>query len=152
MTDLPTCASCANPMESRKRCGRCGTSYCSATCQKTHWKVHKPSCLLYTVVQPTPTTSTDRLSLLRTMPDPGTLKRRPRLSSVAQQAFNIPELRMAVFSELPAIDLLRTQRVCRSWYLTSALGLKLQQRLFLSHGPGELLKPSHRYKNAIQNR
>ena len=139
-------------MESRKRCGRCGTSYCSATCQKTHWKVHKPSCLLYTVVQPTPTTSTDRLSLLRTKPDPGTLKKRPRLSSVAQQAFNIPELRMAVFSELPAIDLLRTQRVCRSWYLTSALGLKLQQRLFLSHGPGELLKPSHRYKNAIQNR
>ena len=152
MTDLPTCASCANPMESRKRCGRCGTSYCSATCQKAHWKVHKPSCLLYKVVQPTTTTSTDRLSLLRTMPDPGTLKKRPRLSSVAQQAFNIPELRMAVFSELPAIDLLRTQRVCRSWYLTSALGLKLQQRLFLSHGPGELLKPSHRYKNAIQNR
>lgn len=86
------------------------------------------------------------------MPDPGTLKKRPKLSSVAQQAFNIPELRMAVFSELPAIDLLRTQRVCRSWYLTSALELKLQQRLFLSHGPGELLKPSHRYKNAIQNR
>ena len=58
----------------------------------------------------------------------------------------------AVKARFPAIDLLRTQRVCRSWYLTSALGLKLQQRLFLSHGPGELLKPSHRYKNAIQNR
>lgn len=151
MGDIITCASCATPMKSRKQCSRCGTSYCSTTCQRAHWKVHKPSCY-FKVVLPTSTTpSTDALSLLRTMPDPGIHNRRPGVSSVAQRAFNIPELRMAVFSELPAIDLLRTQRVCRSWYLTSALETNLQQRLFLSHGPGELLKPSHKCKYVVEN-
>jgi hypothetical protein len=146
MADPITCASCATPMKSRKQCGRCGTAYCSTACQRAHWKIHKLSCH-FEVVLPTSTVSTNALSLLRTMPDPGTQERLPSVSSAAQRAFNISELRMTVFSELPAIDLLRTQRVCRSWYLTSAPELKLQQRPFLSHGPGELLKPSHNCKS-----
>jgi hypothetical protein len=145
MSDLNACVSCAAPMKSRKQCGRCGTPYCSATCQKAHWKTHKSSCQ-FKVLLPTPTTSTDPLSLLRTMPDPGAKPELPNVSPVGQRVFNIPELRMAVFSELPAIDLICTQRVCRSWYLTSALETKLQQRLFLYPGPGELLKPSYKCK------
>jgi hypothetical protein len=27
-----------------KKCGGCGTRYCSKECQKNDWKVHKPSC------------------------------------------------------------------------------------------------------------
>lgn len=35
--------SCQNP--GSKRCGRCKqVSYCSATCQKLHWKLHKKQC------------------------------------------------------------------------------------------------------------
>jgi hypothetical protein len=142
MADPITCASCATPMENRKQCGRCGTAYCSTECQQAHWKIHKPSCH-FKVVLPVSTMSTDALSLSRTMSDPGMQQKLPDECPVSQRVFNIPELRMAVFSKLPAIDLLRTQRVCRSWYLTSALELKLQQRLFLSPGPGELVKASY---------
>jgi hypothetical protein len=140
-------------MKSRKQCSRCGTSYCSKTCQKAHWQIHKRSCHFKVVVpsQATAETLSDALSLLCTISDPGTQTEQSEISSAGQRVFNIPELRMAVFSELPAIDLLRTQRVCRSWYLTSTLELKLQQRLFLSPGPGELVKASYACKCRGEN-
>ena len=145
MADTDTCASCAASARSLKQCARCRTvSYCSTTCQRAHWKSHKPSCHFKGVLSPQPQTAatpTDALFLLRTKPDPGTKQDLPDVSSVPR-AFNIAGLRLAIFSELPAIELLRTQRVCQSWYLTSALELKLQQRLFFSPGPGEIVRPS----------
>lgn len=74
------------------------------------------------------------------MPDPGTTAGHRAVSKV----FNVPELRIAVFSKLPALSILRAQRVCRSWYSTITLETKLQQRLFLSVGPGELIMPAIR--------
>lgn len=38
---------CKNPEcsnESIVLCVRCGTKYCSKTCQSAHWSIHKPSC------------------------------------------------------------------------------------------------------------
>jgi hypothetical protein len=87
MSDLNACVSCAAPMKSRKQCGRCGTPYCSATCQKAHWKTHKSSCQ-FKVLLLTPTTSTDPLSLLRTMPDPGANLQLPTSTLVASHAGN----------------------------------------------------------------
>ena len=145
MAKLDKCASCADSTQSLRQCARCKTvSYCSTACQRAHWKTHKPSCHFKAVLpsQATETTPTDSLSVLRALHDPGTKQKLPDASSVLQRAFNIPELRLAIFSQLPASDLLRTQQDCRSWYLTCALELKLQQRLFLSPGPGELIKPS----------
>lgn len=41
---LCLCANCGNPFNFM-RCGGCHThGYCSAKCQKSHWKVHKPKC------------------------------------------------------------------------------------------------------------
>jgi hypothetical protein len=144
MAELNTCASCAALGQFLVRCHRCGTSYCSTVCQEAHEHVHKPSCQFTSNVptQATAETPADSLLLLRTMPNPGTKQELPGTSPIAQRAFNISEIRIAVFHELPATDLLRTQRVCRSWYLTSALKLKLQQRLFFSSGPCELVVPS----------
>lgn len=40
------CAGCLCESESRLRCGRCKcTYYCSASCQRDHWDVHKGRCL-----------------------------------------------------------------------------------------------------------
>lgn len=154
MPDLIICASCAAPMKSRKQCGRCGTSYCSTKCQKAHWKTHKPLCQFKVTVPTSQVTAekapTDALSLLRTMPDPSSKSSTSNLTPATHRAFNISELRLAIFSEVPAIDLLRTQRVCRSWYLTSALELKLQQRPLLSPGPGALVKASYKCKRMAQ--
>lgn len=144
MADLSACASCAST-QNLKHCARCKTvAYCSPTCQRAHWHDHKSACEFRVVVPAVSqaTTPSDALTLLRTMPDPAIKQEQPNKSPVAHQALNIPELRLAIFSELPAIELLATQRVCRSWYLTSTLDQKLQQRLFFSPGPGKLVVPS----------
>lgn len=144
MADLSACASCGST-QSLKNCARCrSVAYCSSTCQRVNWHNHKPKCEFKVVVPSVSqaTTPSDALTLLRTMPNPGVKQKRPNKSPVAHQALNIPELRLAIFSSLPAIELLATQRVCRSWYLTSALDPKLQQRLFFPPGPGKLVVPS----------
>ena len=50
---ITTCASCAAPLEQTgtgvrvKQCSRCKTRYCSASCQRDHWKKrggHKTTC------------------------------------------------------------------------------------------------------------
>ena len=49
---ITTCASCAAPLEPTgtgvKQCSRCKTRYCSASCQRDHWKKrgggHKTTC------------------------------------------------------------------------------------------------------------
>ena len=44
---LTTCAACAAPLETGiKRCSRCKTRYCSAACQREHWRRggHKATC------------------------------------------------------------------------------------------------------------
>lgn len=145
MSALTACASC-NTTEKLKHCSRCKTVvYCSPACQRAHWQTHKPSCHFKVVSLPSnQATSNDALSALRTMPDPVTQQKRKDVSAVAQQTFNIPELRLAIFSLLPARDLLRVQRVCRSWYLTIASERKLQQRMFFTAGPGELIIPARK--------
>ncbi|KAK5111587.1 hypothetical protein LTR85_011816 [Meristemomyces frigidus] len=70
-------------------------------------------------------------------------------TKVMTKAFNIDELRLAVFSLLPARDLLRTQRVCRSWFFTITNERALQQRLFLAAGPGELVFPAMKGKEYL---
>ena len=41
----PECASCHSKTENLKRCSGCKrVFYCSKTCQKNHWKEHKPDC------------------------------------------------------------------------------------------------------------
>lgn len=150
MADLNACASCAST-ESLKQCARCKTiAYCSTTCQRAHWQTHKPSCHFQVVLPPASPSPTDALSLLCAIPDPGVKQKRPNKSPIAQRAFNIPELRLAILSNLPAIELLKTQRVCRSWYLTSALDLQLQQRLFFAPGPGNLVVPSYKGLHCLQ--
>lgn len=146
MADLTACASCATT-DNLKHCARCkNVSYCSKACQRAHWQTHKPSCHFRVLLPPADesTTPTDALALLRTKANPGTKQDVPGVSPVAHKAFNIPELRSSILSELPAIELLATQRVCRSWYLTSAIEQKLRQRLFFSPGPGELVVPSYK--------
>lgn len=151
MSDLKVCASCTNTQE-LKQCSRCRTvAYCSSACQRAHWQTHKPSChfkvTLSSASQTTP--SSDVLSILRTMPDPGTKQKQERGSSVIQYSFNIPELRLSVLSLLSARDLLKVQRVCRSWYMTIASEMKLQQRVFLAVGPGELIMPARKGNSSI---
>jgi hypothetical protein len=122
MADLIACASCEST-QNLKQCARCKTvSYCSTTCQRAHWQSHKPSCH-FRVVQPPAAQHTDALSLLRDLPNP-LIER--EVFSKAQEALNIPEMRLAISSELPAIELIKIQRVCRSWYLTSVKEKKLQ--------------------------
>ena len=43
---LRSCASCAELTDSKLRCTRCHTNYCSSACQVAHWKsgVHKKVC------------------------------------------------------------------------------------------------------------
>ena len=46
---INSCASCAAPLEPTdvKKCSRCKTRYCSATCARDHWKKrggHKTTC------------------------------------------------------------------------------------------------------------
>ena len=145
MLYLTACASC-NTTEKLKQCSRCKTvPYCSPACQRAHWQIHKPSCH-FKVVSPPPnqTTSNDALSALRTMPDPSTQQKRKSVPATVQQTFNIPELCLSIFSLLPARDLLRVQRVCRFWYLTIASERKVQQRMFFTAGPGELIIPARK--------
>ena len=41
----PECAFCHSKTENLKRCSGCKrVFYCSKTCQKNHWKEHKPEC------------------------------------------------------------------------------------------------------------
>jgi hypothetical protein len=47
--DMSKCAYCeespSNAAFTLRRCGRCrGVAYCSAGCQKEHWRAHKPHC------------------------------------------------------------------------------------------------------------
>lgn len=146
MTQTTICAWCASK-ETLKRCSRCKeVSYCSKTCQRTHWPDHKSSCKSnFAPSEPVEDTSVedDALALLRSMPQASI--NRPStdiVPSAAQRTFDISELRLAIFSLLPARDLLRVQRVSRSWYLTITLEHKLQQRLFFAPGPGELIMPA----------
>jgi len=146
MSDLKVCASCTNIQE-LKQCSRCKTvAYCSSACQRAHWQTHKPLCQFEVTLpsgnQTTP--SSDALSILRSVSDPGTKQRLKKASSVIQETFNIPELRLSVFSLLPARDLLRVQRACRSWYMTIATEKKLQQRMFFTAGPSELIMPARK--------
>ncbi|KAK3111476.1 hypothetical protein LTR53_013242 [Teratosphaeriaceae sp. CCFEE 6253] len=80
-----------------------------------------------------------KLALLLANTDDTTAISLTSTSETIAKTFNLPELRMAMFSLLSARDLLRVIQVCRSWYRTVALERKLQQRLFLTAGPGELV-------------
>ncbi|KAK4555320.1 hypothetical protein LTR86_007617 [Recurvomyces mirabilis] len=148
MADEVTCAHCTK-IRDLKKCGRCKTvSYCSKDCQKAGWTTHKSTCRFSSDTEPSASNDAYALSFLRgmsdltTKPDAG----RPIKASVGK-ALNISELRLTIFGFLPASTLLRAQRVCRSWYHTIALDQKLQQRLFLAPGPGELVFPA---KKGIQ--
>lgn len=143
MSSLRTCASCASTQD-LKHCARCRTiSYCSVACQRAHWKQHKRSCHFQVTKASTAavTSEQDALSLLRKTSDPGTKAYATTQSPTGSAAklLNIHELRLAIFSNLPAPALLRAQAVCRSWYLTITLETTLQQGLFLAPGPGELV-------------
>lgn len=128
MQHRSTCASCAAPTPGPERklrqCYDCkSVVYCSSACEDTHWQTHWSTC------KP----QTDALSLLQTtIPHPTTKEEQPNVSPATHRVFNIPELRLAIFSLLPTSDLLRTQQVCRSWYLTSALERKFKAA-FLSY-------------------
>lgn len=108
MSDLTACASCPNT-EKLKQCSRCKTvAYCSPACQRAHWQTHKPSCHFKVIIPPpTQTPLNDALPILRITSDPGTKQKLKNLFTLAQQTFNIPELRLSIFSLLPACDLLR---------------------------------------------
>lgn len=42
---LKLCDQCVKPSLACRICERCkGATYCSVTCQKKHWKIHKPAC------------------------------------------------------------------------------------------------------------
>lgn len=102
MADLTACASCSST-QSLKQCARCKiVSYCSTACQRAHWQSHKPSCHFKVVVPPA-AQHTDALSLLRDLPNPIT-EQEQEMPSKTQEALNIPELRLAIFSKLPATD------------------------------------------------
>lgn len=46
LDQLPQCSSCGAALKKRLTCSRCKMAfYCSADCQKVHWKVHKPVCV-----------------------------------------------------------------------------------------------------------
>lgn len=136
MSDLKVCASCAKTQE-LKQCSRYKTvAYCSAACRRAHWQTHKPLCQ-FKVTLPLASQTVppnDALSILRTVSDPGTTQKLEKASSFIH-AFNIPELRLSILSLLPACDLLRVQRVCRSLYMTIASEIKLQQSIFFSGVP-----------------
>ena len=145
MSELAACASCTKSQDA-KQCARCKTVlYCSTACQRAHWQVHKPSCHFKVVFPPAvpANRSTDALSLLRTMSDPGTKQKEENVSPVPQRTLNIPELRLSILSLLPARDILRSQSACRSWYLTIISEKQLQQRIFFTPGPGELIMAAH---------
>ena len=145
MSEMAACASCTESQD-LKQCARCKTVlYCSAACQRAHWQVHKPSCHFKVVLPPAvpASPSTDALSLLRTMSDPYTKQKEENVSPVTQRTFNIPELRLSILSLLPARDLLRSQSACRSCYLTITSERQLQQRMFLTLGPGDLIMAAH---------
>ena len=129
------CARCASKGD-LKRCGLCkGLWYCSIACQRAHWPDHKAFCTGYVVPE-------DALALLRSRPSACNKWPPSHVLSAAERTFAITELLLVVLCLLSARDLLRAQRVCRSWYLTIALEHKLQQRLFFAHGPGELIMPA----------
>ena len=59
---IQICSACnvpETPTVTHKRCINCLTvRYCSRTCQKTHWKVHKPNCTAVVLPSIVPTTTT----------------------------------------------------------------------------------------------
>ncbi len=135
-----SCSSCGKT-DNLKKCGRCKqVSYCSGSCQKADWTAHKKSCS-FTVTTTNNDSESDALTILRNMPSPRTMPKTggKKKSTTAMKAFNTAEIRLMLFSMLPAKTLLTTQRVCRSWYLHVALEVKLQERLFLAPGPGTLV-------------
>lgn len=132
------CASCARTRD-LKHCARCKTvSHCLTALSVSALEEAQRACHFRVTASHAIITLDDALSLLRAMPEPGTAVHTPAVAKL----LNTFELRLAIFSELPALDLLRTQWVCRAGYLTIALETKLQQRLFLTPGPGELVLPA----------
>ena len=141
MTSNNVCAKC-DKTEGLKQCARCkAVSYCSTDCQKADWKDHKKICRFTITFTPASSVSPDALSVLRGMSGvlTTTVTTHANATKLIAKTFNTAELRMAIFSLLPAKDLMKTQQVCRSWYRTVALEEKLQQRLFLAPGPGDLV-------------
>ena len=145
MATQTTCA-CYSSSTNLKQCKRCRTvSYCTIACQKKDWRTHKTVCRFTVVDQLQDPTPTDPLALLLATPE---LKMSPEAhsptptSQAMLNTFNVAELRMAIFSLLPAMDLLRAEQVCRSWYHTITTEHELQQRLFLAPGPGKLVFPA----------
>ncbi|KAK4889199.1 hypothetical protein LTR27_011957 [Elasticomyces elasticus] len=77
-----------------------------------------------------------RIDAVLAKPDAGmTARLNTQTTAVMLEVLKLPELRLNIFSLLPAWDLLKAQQVCRSWYHTIALERMLQQRLFLAAGP-----------------
>lgn len=146
-TQTNCCASCGSE-DGLKHCGRCKTvHYCSSKCQKADWKTHKSVCRSAVLAVSDSSGSdkpTDALrSLLATPSQIITIAlSASQTTKLMTKTFNIDELRLAIFSLLPARDLLRAQRVCRSWFCTIANERALQQRLFFAAGPGELVFPA----------
>lgn len=138
--------SCSNKT-GLKQCSRCKKMpYCSIECQKADWRGHKKICR-YTASSSVQVRQPDNvLSELRQMNDhplcsPGEAE---ETMTATLKVFNTAEIRMAVFSYLPAAVLLHSQRVCRSWYRTIALEKILQQRLFMEYGPGKLIQAAYK--------
>eukprot|EP00035_Acanthoeca_spectabilis_P014481 m.277571 g.277571 ORF g.277571 m.277571 type:complete len:382 (-) comp16149_c0_seq7:9-1154(-) len=45
-TPEPKCHACEKPHPEMKKCGKCRFAwYCSAECQRGHWRIHKPNCI-----------------------------------------------------------------------------------------------------------
>jgi hypothetical protein len=67
----PRCARCRNPLVKVLACARCHvTAYCSRSCQKAHWKYHKPACTKPAVVRDSSINGNNKL-LAQTLPTQG---------------------------------------------------------------------------------
>lgn len=108
-------------------------------------------CRLTVNTPPNDQSDEDALTMLRGMPRPSLKAANAEIkaASAVLKVFNTAELRLSIFSLLPAQGLLVAQRVCRSWYLHVALEHDLQQRLFFEAGPGELVSPANDGKPVV---